>query len=99
VKLPLFPSPNRFSAVVDEEKMNGPARFRRTRDGWRNTSSAGTPPSVFNLSSALTKTASYRMTAFITATESARADASAARAAAFHGNLADRCTGRADTRN
>ena len=46
----------------EEGGPNAPARYRRTRDGWRNTSSAGIPLSVFNLSSALTRTAGYRMT-------------------------------------
>src|SRR5262249_15731262 len=46
----------------EEGGSDGPARYRRTRDGWRNTSLAGIPLSVFNLSSALTRTASYRMT-------------------------------------
>ena len=46
----------------EEAGSNGPARYRRTRDGWRNTSLAGIPLNVFNLSSALTRTASYRMT-------------------------------------
>lgn len=46
----------------EEGGPNGPARYRCTRNGWRNTSPAGIPLSVFNLSSALTRTASYRMT-------------------------------------
>jgi hypothetical protein len=46
----------------EEGGPNAPARYRRTREGWRNTSAAGMPLSVFNLSSALTRTASYRMT-------------------------------------
>jgi len=50
--------------VIEGEKPGSgcPTRYRRTRDGWHNKSSAGIPLSVYNLSSALTKTASYRMT-------------------------------------
>lgn len=41
---------------------SAPARFRRTRDGWRSTSLTGTPLTLRSLSSALTSTANYQMT-------------------------------------
>lgn len=39
-----------------------PGRFRRTKDGWHRQSLTGEPLAVGSLSSALTRTASYRMT-------------------------------------
>ena len=53
--------------VIGGEKdscSNVPARYHRhVRNGWRNTSLGGIPLSVFDIqTSALTRTASYRMT-------------------------------------
>jgi len=39
-----------------------PSRLRRTRGGWRRTSLTGAPLTISSLSSALTRTANYRMT-------------------------------------
>lgn len=41
---------------------DAPSRLRRTRDGWRRTSLTGVPLTISGLSSALTRTANYRMT-------------------------------------
>ena len=41
---------------------SAPPRYRETKGGWHRTDIAGTPLSVSDLSSALTKTASYRRT-------------------------------------
>jgi hypothetical protein len=46
----------------DEVHRDAPTRFRRTRNGWCNTSLKGVPLSVRSLSSALTSTANYQMT-------------------------------------
>jgi len=41
---------------------DAPSRLRRTRGGWRRTSLTGVPLTISSLSSALTRTANYRMT-------------------------------------
>ncbi|WP_175619420.1 restriction endonuclease [Bradyrhizobium sp. 2S1] len=47
---------------VDSAEESDPARYRRTRAGWRNTDLHGLPLSVRTLSSALTSTGNYQMT-------------------------------------
>lgn len=47
---------------VANAALDGPSRFRRTKGGWSNKSLTGEPLTVRSLSSALTRTASYRMT-------------------------------------
>jgi hypothetical protein len=47
---------------IEPGKSDEPARYRRTREGWSKTSLTGEPLTVRSLSSALTSTASYRMT-------------------------------------
>lgn len=46
----------------DPDNDGAPARFRRTRGGWRRTSLSGVPLTSRSLSSALTSTANYQMT-------------------------------------
>lgn len=53
-ELPVVP----IEGAVD----GSPGRYRRTRDGWHRHSLDGEPLNVGGLSSALTRTASYRMT-------------------------------------
>ena len=50
--------------IADDQRddATAPARFRRTRGGWRCTSLSGEPLISRNLSSALTSTANYQMT-------------------------------------
>ncbi|MCP1853270.1 MULTISPECIES: restriction endonuclease [unclassified Bradyrhizobium] len=52
------------AAVVaaNDDDAAAPARFRRTRGGWRCTSLSGEPLTSRSLSSALTSTANYQMT-------------------------------------
>jgi hypothetical protein len=47
---------------VAQGDSDGPARYRLTRAGWSKTSLTGDPLTVRSLSSALTRTASFRMT-------------------------------------
>jgi hypothetical protein len=48
--------------AIEPGNSDEPARYRRTRGGWSKTSLTGEPLTVCSLSSALTRTASYRMT-------------------------------------
>jgi hypothetical protein len=48
--------------LVEDRRPDGPGRLRRTRDGWRRESLNGEPLTTRSLSSALTRTANYRMT-------------------------------------
>jgi len=48
--------------VLPTQAGEGPSRYRRTRDGWHRESLAGEPLTLRSLSSALTRTANYRMT-------------------------------------
>lgn len=46
----------------NKDDANAPARFRRTRTPWRNSSLTGLPLTIRSLSSALSSTANYRRT-------------------------------------
>ncbi|WP_244485647.1 restriction endonuclease [Bradyrhizobium tropiciagri] len=48
--------------IAGDQDYDAPARFRRTRGGWRCTSLGGVPLTSRSLSSALTSTANYQMT-------------------------------------